>query len=199
MNHKLEQLRKRYVSQGPAAESTQTYTLEPSSIAEEGAGKPLSDGQYARLAHSISQKPPFDAAANVQSNNVQSPVEGQQHLTDVVRAIAALFEPALRYRECVSRTVQAVQALHAELQMLSEAVDPLKKLNGGVMGILEMLRKQTSDLAMSMEAAKALRLQLLALGQAPDSVSELEDEIRELCHTLMKDKHMINEKKTDAN
>jgi hypothetical protein len=103
---------------------------------------------------------------------------------DVARAIAALFEPARRYRERVSRSFEAVHALRAELQLLAEAVDPLKGLEGGVLEIVEMLRTQLTDLAMTIEAAKALPLQLSVLGQAPEAGSELETKIRELSNTL---------------
>jgi hypothetical protein len=206
MNQKLEQLRRRYANQGRVAEAPETYTLGPSSIEDEHLERPISDGQEGQSNSSAGQKPASDGDARLQSKPGPSPVEASQ-ISESVRAIAALFEPARRYRERVSRSFEAIHALRAELQVLAESVDPLKDLEGGVMEIVEMLRTQLSDLAMTMEAAKALRLQLSVLGQAPEAGSELEAKIRELSNTLnsgfdekaSNDKRMLIEKKSDAN
>jgi len=72
-------------------------------------------------------------------------------------------------RERVFGTFEAVHALCAGLQVLAESVDLLKGLEGGVLEIVEMLRTQLSYLAMTMQMAKALRLQLSLLGQVPEA------------------------------
>jgi hypothetical protein len=79
----------------------------------------------------------------VQSKNGQESFEGQKQ-PDVVRAIAAIFEPARQYRERVSRSFEAVHAVRAELQLLAEAVDPLKGVEGSVLEIVDMLRTRSA-------------------------------------------------------
>ena len=183
MNPKLEELRRRYVNQGRVAEAPEPYTLGPSSIAAEHAERPMSDTHDAQTNSSAHQNPPPDSGTGVQSKDGQESL-GAPQSTDVARAIAALFEPARRYRERVSRSFEAVHALRAELQVLAEAVDPLRRVEGGILEIVDMLRTQLSDLAMTIEAAKALRQQLSVLGQAPEAAYELEAKIRELSDTF---------------
>ena len=207
MNQKLEHLRRRYANQGRVAEAPETYTLGPSSIGDEHPEPPMSDGQGEGHADGfIGQKPTSEGDARAQNNNGQPSTDAPQ-FSDSLRAIAALFEPARRYRERVSRSFEAIQALRTELQVLAETVDPLKGLESGVMEIVEMLRTQLSDLAMTMEAAKALRLQLSTLSHTPEAAAELEGKIRELSKTLnagldeksSNDKRMLLEKKSEAN
>ena len=206
MNQKLETLRRRYANQGRVAEAPEAYTLGPSSIGEEHPERPMNERQESHADNFVEHKPASDGDARGQGKNGQASMEAQQ-FADSLRAIAALFEPARRYRERVSRSLEAIQALRMELQVLAETVDPLRGLESGVMEIVEMLRTQLSDLAMTMEAAKALRLQLSVLSAAPEAGAELESKIRELSNTLnagldkkaSHDKRMLIEKKSETN
>src|SRR5215510_4839772 len=104
MNPKLDELRRRYANRGRVAEAPEPYILSPSSLAEH-TERPMSDTHDAQTNSSANQKPAPDAGTGVQSKNGQASFKGQQ-APDVVRAIAAVFEPARQYRERVSRSFE---------------------------------------------------------------------------------------------
>jgi hypothetical protein len=60
----------------------------------------------------------------------------------------------------------------------------LKGLQGRILEIFDSIRAQLADLAMSVEAAKALRLQLSVLVQSLAAGTELEPQIHELSRML---------------
>ena len=178
MNPKLEQLRKRYVNPSP---SPDVYSLGPRSIAAEPTEeRPTISETSANMHSPVSQgAAPVVALAEQNRKDGQPAIEEPQS-TDLVRNVAAFFEPAHRYRNRVSLSFEAIRALRGELDLLSQSVEPVKGLKDRIVEILDSVRAQLADLAMSVEAAKALRLQLSALVQALDTGTELEAQIHEL-------------------
>src|ERR1700676_5148945 len=128
----------------------------------------------------VSQEPAAVATLAEQNEKDGQPAIEEPQPTDLARNVAALFEPARRYRDRVSLSFEATGALRGELDLLAQSVEPLKGLEDRIIEILDSIRAQLADLAMSLEAAKALRLQLSALVQALDAGTELEAQIHEL-------------------
>jgi len=62
----------------------------------------------------------------------------------------------------MSLSFEATRALRTDLDVLAQSVEPLKGLQDRIIEILDSIRAQLADLAMSLEAAKALRMQLSA-------------------------------------
>jgi cell shape-determining protein MreC len=65
-----------------------------------------------------------------------------------------------------------------------QSVEPLKGLQDQIIEILDYVRAELADLAMSTETAKALRLQLSALVQTLEAGTELETQIQDLSRVL---------------
>ena len=178
MNPKLEQLRKRYVNPSPSPDASDVYTLGPRSTAAEPAEEQptIVDDMHSP----VSPGPAPVAALAEQNRKDGQPAIEEPQSTDLVRNVAAFFEPAHRYHNRVSLSFEATRALRGELDLLAQSVEPLKGLKDRIVEILDSIRAQLADLAMSVEAAKALRLQLSALVQALDTGTELEAQIHEL-------------------
>jgi hypothetical protein len=185
VNPKLEQLRKRYANPSPAPDAFGVYTLGPRSLAAEpGEEQPTIIDTNLDMQNPVSQRlAPIAALAEQNSKDAQPAIE-EPRPTDLARVVAAFFEPARRYRDRVSLSFEATRALRAELDVLAQSVEPLKGLQDRIIEILDSIRGQLADLAMSLEAATALRLQLSALVQTLDAGTELEAQIHELSRVL---------------
>jgi len=57
----------------------------------------------------------------------------------------------------VALSFEAIRALRTELNVLVQCVEPLKGLQDRIIEIFDSIRTQHADLAMSVEATKALR------------------------------------------
>ena len=84
----------------------------------------------------------------------------------------------------MSLSFEATRVLRAELNVLAQSVEPLTGLQDWIIEMLDSIRAQLADLAMSLEAAKALRLQLSALIETLDTGTELEAQIHEESRVL---------------
>jgi hypothetical protein len=185
MNPKLEQLRKRYVNPSPSPDASGVYTLGPRSIVTQPTEEqPTISDTNADMHSPVSQGPaPVAALAEQNRKDGQSAIVEPQPM-DLARHVMAFFEPARRYRDRVSLSVEATRALSAELDVLAQSVEPVKGMQDRIIEILDSIRAQLADLAMSLEAAKALRLQLSALVQTLDAGTVLEAQIHELSRAL---------------
>jgi hypothetical protein len=185
MNPKLEQLRKRYANPSAPPDASGAYTLGPRSItADHPEAQPAISDTNADTHSPVSQRPA--PAAGIAEHNKKDGKPANEELppTDLARDVAALFEPARRYRDRVALSFEAIRALRTELNVLVQCVEPLKGLQDRIIEIFDSIRAQLADLAMSVEAAKALRVQLSGLVQTLDAGTELEVQIHELSRVL---------------
>jgi hypothetical protein len=182
MNPKLEQLRKRYANPSAPPDASGVYTLGPRSITvDHTEEQPRISDTNADTHSPVSHRP---APAPGITEHGQPAIE-ELLPTDLARDVAALFEPARRYRDRVALSFEAIRALRTELNVLAQSVEPLKGLRDRIIEIFDCIRAQVSDLAMSVEAAKALRVQLSGLVQTLEAGTELEAQIHELRQCLM--------------
>jgi hypothetical protein len=185
MNPKLEQLRKRYANPSAPPDASGVYTLGPHSItADHTEGQPAISDTNADTYSPVSPRPAPAAGIAEHNKKEDQPAIEELQPTDLAQGVAALFEPARRYRDRVALSFEAIGALRAELEVLVQSVEPLKGLQDQIIKIFDSVRAQLADLAMSLEAAKALRLQLSGLVQTLDAGTELEAQIQELSRTL---------------
>jgi hypothetical protein len=185
MNPKLEQLRKRYANPSAPPDASGVCTLGPRSITADGAKEqPTISDTNADTRSPVSQEPAPSAGIAEHNKKDGQPAIEELHPTDLARDVEALFEPARNYRDHVALSFEAIRALHTELNMLAQSVEPLKGLQGRILEIFDSIRAQLADLAMSVEAAKALRLQLSVLVQSLAAGTELEPQIHELSRML---------------
>jgi hypothetical protein len=185
MNPKLEQLRKRYANASAPPDASGVYTLGPHSItADHTEGQPTISDTNADTHSPVSPRPaPAAGIAEHNKKDGQPAIEELQP-TGLARDVAALFEPARRYRDRVALSFEAIRALRTELNVLMQCVEPLKGLQDRIIEIFDSFRTQLADLAMSVEATKALRVQLSGLVQTLDGGTELEAQIHELSRVL---------------
>ena len=185
MNPKLEQLRKRYANPSAQPDASGVYTLGPHSITPDHAeGQPTISDTNADTHSPVIQRPAPAAGIAEQNKKDGQPAIEELQPTDLTRDVAALFEPARRYRDRVAHSFEAIRALRAEIYMLEQSAEPLKGLQDRIIEILDSIRAQLADLATSVEAAKALRLQLSELVQTLDAGTELDAQIHELSRVL---------------
>ncbi len=190
MNPRLEQLRKRYLNP-PMPGGSAVYTRGPRSIEPEPSEQEAAVSEvHAEAENPSSQEsPPAEAIAEQNSDatageDSQPAVEETTVTDDLAASIAAMFEPARRYRDRVSLSFESIRSLQAELGALVQSLEPLKGLQDQIFEILNSIRAQLADLAMSLEAAKALRLQLSELVESLETGSEIQDQIHELSKAL---------------
>jgi len=176
MNRKLDQLRKRYANPSAPPDASGVYNLGPRFITADHT-------EEQQTMSDTNADMPVVGIAEQNKQDGQPPIEELQP-TDLAQGVAALFEPARRYRDRVALSFEAIGALRAELEVLVQSVEPLKGLQDQIIKIFDSVRAQLADLAMSLEAAKALRLQLSGLVQTLDAGTELEAQIQELSRTL---------------
>jgi hypothetical protein len=208
MNPKLEQLRKRLANPSAPPDASGVYTLGPLSIAADHAEEqPAISDTNADMRSTVSQRPaPVAGIAEQNKKDGQQAIEELQP-TDLTRDVAALFEPARRYRDRVAHSFEAIRALRAEIHLLEQSAAPLKGLQDRIIEILDSIRAQLADLAMSVEAAKALRVELSGLVQTLEAGTELDAQIHELSRVLAgvslaktaKDKKEASEKSESEN
>jgi len=185
MNPKLEQLRKRYANPSASPDASGVYTLGPRSImADHTEEQPTISDTNADPHSPLSQE--LASAVGIAEHNKKDGQPGIEELqpTDLARNVEALFEPARLYRDRVALSFEAIRALGAEIRVLEQSAEPLKGLQDQIIEIVDSVRAQLADLAMSIEAAKALRLQLSAAIQTLDAGTELEAQIHELSKVL---------------
>ena len=111
-------------------------------------------------------------------------VEQAKSADHLAQRVAALFEPASRYRDRVSLSFEATRAFRSKLDVLAQSLEPLKGLRDQVIEILNSIRRKLADLAMSLEAAKGLGQELSELLETLDTGSELQAQIDELSKVL---------------
>ena len=172
MNPKLEQLRKRYANPSASPDASGVYTLGPRSImADHTEEQPTISDTNADPHSPLSQE--LASAVGIAEHNKK---DGQPGIEEL--------QPARLYRDRVALSFEAIRALGAEIRVLEQSAEPLKGLQDQIIEIVDSIRAQLADLAMSIEAAKALRLQLSAAIQTLDAGTELEAQIHELSKVL---------------
>src|SRR5712692_5842337 len=176
MNPRLEELRKRLLPTEPAANPDSIFTRSSQSAATDRSKHTASSAAEAAERNSDTQGlQAAEPTAEQRSDNEDGQVAADVAKSTDQRAqtVAALFEPARRYRERLSNSFDSIRTLHVELGVLAQSFEPLGVLHDQVDAFLNAIQAQRADMAKSREAAKALRLQLSELVQALDAGSEL--------------------------
>jgi hypothetical protein len=187
MNPRLEELRKRLLPSEPAANPDAIFTRSSQSAATDRskqtpisaveAAERNSDTQSLQPAEPVAEQRPDDEDGQV-AEDATKPMDQR------AQTVAALFEPARRYRERLSNSFDSIRSLHVELGVLAQSFEPLGVLHDQVVDFLNAIQAQLAEMAKSLEAAKALRLQLSELVQALDAGSELQAQTYELSKAL---------------
>jgi hypothetical protein len=170
MNQKLEQFRRRYLNPGTPPDSSGAYAPAPSSVEPEAEGKPAISNASIEERSPIGREP--------------APAKESEPADPLAQAISALFEPARRYRDRVSRSFEAVRALQIELSALSQSVEPLKGLHDQIIELFNSIRSQFADVSLSLETGKALQMQLSELTATLNTGTELGAQIHTLLRSL---------------
>jgi hypothetical protein len=190
MNPRLEQLRKRLLTPVPSSGSSNNiFSNSPEATGAESSEQPLSSSEAAvgdQVADAeestrVHTEPPSEQSA---TRDTKATVGALKPADQLAQSVVTLFEPARRYRERVSLSIESLRGLHVELGVLAQSFEPLREIHGRVLEFLNALRVQLADTAMSLEAAKALRLQLSELVQVLDTETELQAQIYELSRAL---------------
>jgi hypothetical protein len=187
MNPRLEELRKRLLPSEPTANPDAIFTRSSQSAATDRSKHTASSAAEAAERNSDTQGlQAAEPTAEQRSDNEDGQVAADVAKSTDQRAqtVAALFEPARRYRERLSNSFDSIRTLHVELGVLAQSFEPLGVLHDQVVDFLNAIQAQLADMAKSLEAAKALRLQLSELVQALDAGSELQAQTYELSKAL---------------
>jgi hypothetical protein len=187
MNPRLEELRKRLLPSEPAGSSDAIFARSSQAAAIDHSKQPAVSAAEAAERNSDAQGPPSAEPATEKkpdNENGRVAVDVAKSMDQRAQTVAALFEPARRYRERLSNSFDSIRTLHAELGVLAQSFEPLGVLHDQVVDFLNAIQAQLADMAKSLEAAKALRLQLSELVQALDAGSELQAQTYELSKAL---------------
>jgi hypothetical protein len=187
MNPRLEELRKRLLPTEPTGNSDAIFARSSQAAATDRSKHAASSAAEAAERNSDAQGlPPAEPSAEQRPDNEdgQVAVDVAKSTDQRAQTVAALFEPARRYRERLSNSFDSIRSLHVELGVLAQSFEPLGVLHDQVVDFLNAIQAQLADMAKSLEAAKALRLQLSELVQALDAGSELQAQTYELSKAL---------------
>ncbi len=188
MNPRLEQLRKRLLTPVPSTGAPNTiFSSSPESPTADSSEQPLSSSDVTAAEQDADVESPArteSAGEQSASKDSKTAASALKPADQLAQSVVMLFEPARRYRERVSLSIESLRGLHVELGVLAQSFEPLKEIHGKVLDFLNALRVQLADTAMSLEAAKALRLQLSELVQVLDTETELQSQIYELSRAL---------------
>jgi hypothetical protein len=187
MNPRLEELRKRLLPSESVANPDAIFTSSSQAAATDRSKQTARSAAEAAQRNSDTQGlQPAEPSTEQRPDNEdgQMAVDVAKSTDQRVQTVAALFEPARRYRERLSNSFDSIRTLHVELGVLARSFEPLGMLHDQVVDFLNAIQAQLADMAKSLEAAKALRLQLSELVLALDAGSELQAQTYELSKAL---------------
>jgi hypothetical protein len=190
MNSRLEELRKRLMpseTTGATESSDAIFTRSSQSAPANRSKQPAISDAKAAEWNSDAQDPPSAEPVTQQkldNEDGQAAIDTTNSMDQRAQIVATLFEPAHRYRERLSTSFESIRTLHLDLGVLAQSFEPLGVLHDQVVDFLNSIQAQLTDMAKSLETAKALRQQLSELVQALDAGSELHAQTCELSKAL---------------
>ena len=187
MNPRLEELRKRLMPSEATGGSDAIFTRNSQSApADRSKQPPVGDAEAAEWKSDAQVPPPAEPVAYQKLDNEdgQASADKAKSMDQRAQIVATLFEPARRYRERLSTSFESIRTLHLDLGVLAQSFEPLGVLHDQVVDFLNSIQAQLTDMAKSLETAKALRQQLSELVQALDAGSELQSQTYELSKAL---------------
>ncbi len=190
MNSRLEELRKRLMpseTTGATESSDAIFTRSSQSAPANRSKQPATSDAKAVEWNSDAQDPPSAEPVTQQkldNEDGQAAIDTTDSMDQRAQIVATLFEPAHRYRERLSTSFESIRTLHLDLGVLAQSFEPLGVLHDQVVDFLNSIQAQLTDMAKSLETAKALRQQLSELVQALDAGSELHAQTCELSKAL---------------
>ena len=185
MNPRLEELRKRLMPSEATGSSDDIFTRNFQSAPAERSNQAISPAA-AEWNSDAQGPPPAEPVAHQKLDNEdgQAAIDTTNSMDQRAQIVATLFEPAHRYRERLSTSFESIRTLHLDLGVLAQSFEPLGVLHDQVVDFLNSIQAQLTDMAKSLETAKALRQQLSELVQALDAGSELHAQTCELSKAL---------------
>jgi hypothetical protein len=187
MNPRLEELRKRLMPSDATGSSDAIFTRSSQSAAVDRSKQPaVSAAAVAEWNPDTQGPPPAEPVApqKIDHEHGQMAANKTTAMDQSAQMVATLFEPARRYRERLSTSLESIRTLHVELGVLSQSFEPLSALHDQIVDFLTAIQAQLADMAKSLEASQSLRLQLSELVQALDAGSELQSQIQGLSKAL---------------
>jgi DNA repair exonuclease SbcCD ATPase subunit len=185
MNPRLEELRKRLMPSETTGSSDAIFTRSSQPAPANRSKQAAISGAEAAEWSSDAQGPAEPIPQQKIDNEYDRVGLDKTHSIDQqAQVVASLFEPARRYRERLSSSLDSIRALHVELGVLSQSVEPLGALHNQIVDFLNAIQGQLADMAKSLEEARSLRLQLSELVQDLDAGSELQSQIYDLSKAL---------------
>jgi hypothetical protein len=187
MNPRLEELRKRLMPSDATGSSDAIFTRSSQSAAVDRSKQPAVSGAAVAEWNPDTQGPqPAEPVPpqKIDHEHVQLAADKTKAMDQSAQMVATLFEPARRYRERLSTSLESIRTLHMELGVLSQSFEPLSALHDQIVDFLTAIQAQLADMAKSLEASQSLRLQLSELVQALDAGSELQSQIQGLSKAL---------------